>query len=255
MAVCLLLIDNEWSISAGTLVATSEAAAMPASLTQVPERTKPWRSLSQTADQVLTRDLGSGRAVTYVAVANVRLQNGGSLKVYQGGTGGAPAWSLVATFPAQDPDTRMAVCTFATITARHWKLEFVNGVPATPDYAECGYVGLGTAFSPTRACVVPVPWQPVDPSVKSSSVDGQQSYTTRTIYAAGAFLFRAINESDLTSFRSLYRSLGRKTPYFFSMDSSLGNQQWLMRIDSGLRVERRHVPGRYDLSYSWEEAR
>lgn len=255
MSFCRFLEVNVWRDLAGTLVATSEASALPASSTQNTDRRFVWRSLSQTADQVLTRDLGASTAIDYAAVANVRRQGGGILKLYQAGTGASPgAWTLVATFGTEDPETRISVVTFASVSARHWKLEWANGVPATPDYAECGYVGLGSAFEPSRACIVPVPWQLVDPSVGRASVDGQLSFTTRTSFAAGQLFFRAVDETDLGYFRSMRRSLGRKTPFFFSLDSSLGNQQWLMRFAGDLAVDRRPVPGRYDVSFDWQEA-
>jgi len=254
MAVCRFLIDNVWVTAAGALSATSEASALLATSTQNKDRTNVWRSLSQTADQALTRDLGEAMAVDNVAVANVRRLNGGDLKLYEGGSGAsAGSWNLVATLPDQDEDTRLAVSSFAATTARHWKLEWTNAEPSTADYAECGYVGLGEAFEPSRACVVPVQWEPNDPSIGRSSVDGQTSFTTRTGYSSGSLVFRALSEGDLTSFRALYRGFGRRAPFFFSLDTDLGNQQWLMRFAGELTVKRRHVPGRYDLSFNWLE--
>lgn len=251
---CAFLEVNDWVTGGGTLVATSAASALPAAATQDPERTYVWRSLEQTADQVLTRDFGASRVVGYCAVANVRRQNGGALKLYQGGVGGSPSWNLVATFGDEDAETRMAVVTFAPLAARHWKLEWTNAVPATPDYAECGYVGLGSAFEPTRACIVPVPWMLIDPSVPRTSVDGQASFTTRTSFASGSLAFRSVSEADLTSFRSMRRSLGRKKPFFFSLDTGHTNQQWLMRFAGDLEITRRPVPGRYDVAFDWQEA-
>lgn len=252
---CRFLEENEWSSAIGTLTATSAATALPVTASQSPERTYVWRSLSQTADQVLTRDLTAARPCDFIAVANVRRHNAGTLKLYQGGTGASPSWSLVATLPDEDEETRLAVATFESVAARHWKLVFENGNPGDADYAECGYVGLGAAFEPSRACVVPVAWTPVDPSIESASVDGQASYTSRTPYAEGDLLFKAIDEADLTAFRSLYRTVGRRIPFFFALDTSLGHQQWLMRCAGDLIIRRRPVPGRYDVSFSWREAR
>jgi len=255
MTFCHFLETNLWSISSGTLTATSEASALPVEATQDTDRLYVWRSLTQTADQVLTRDLGAAYDVDFVAIANAKRQGGGTVKLYSGGTGGSPgAWSLVATIPAEDDETRVSCVSFASVNARHWKIEYANGVPAVADYAEAGYIGLGEAFTPSRACVLPVEWAPSDPSVGRSSVDGQQSYTRRSSFAVGGLAFKAVSESDLTAFRSLYRTVGRRVPIFFALDSSLANQQWLMRIAGDLTIARRHVPGYYDVSIDWTEA-
>lgn len=254
--ICGFLATNEWSAAGGSLTATSAAAGLPAAATQDTERTYVWRSLSQTADQVLTRDLGSSKAVTYCAAANVKRQGGGTLKLYQGGTGGSPgAWTLVATLPDQNANSRIGVATFASVSARHWKLEWANGVPATPDYAECGYIGLGLAFEPTRACQVPVPFTLVDPSIPQSSPDGQTSFTVRTPYATGTMAFKALSQADHDSFETMRLALGVRTPFFFSLDTGYTKQQWLMRFAGDLAFERRHVPGRYNLGFEWTEAR
>lgn len=252
--ICGFLGVNEWATGDGTLVASSEASALPASATQEAERTYVWRSLEQTADQYLIRDFGGDKTINFVAVANVRRHNFGPLKLWEGGSGVSPAWSLVATLPDEDPDVRMSSVVFSPVTARHWKLEWTNAVPAAPNYVECGYVGLGSTFEPSRACQVPLPWDLIDPSVARASVDGQQSYTPRTPFAAGEIAFTSVSEADLTSFRSIRRSLGRKTPFFFVLDSSHGYQQWLMRFAGDLEVTRRHVPGRYDVAFGWQEA-
>lgn len=253
MTFCHFLADNEWT--GATLTASSAASALPAAATQDTDRLYPWRSLSQTADQTLIADLGAAASIDFWAVANIKRQNSGAVKLYQGGSGGSPgAWSLVATLDAEDAETRLAVEVFAAVSARHWKVEWTNGNGAVADYAEAGYIGLGAAFTPSRACSTPVPWSPTDPSVARASVDGQESYTRRTSYAAGSLLFRSVSETDLDGFRSLYRTVGRRTPFFFALDADLGNQKWLMRLAGELEIRRRPVPGRYDVSIDWREA-
>src|SRR5262245_34665461 len=106
--LCAFLPVHEWSAAGGTLAATWAAAALPASARQDTERTYVWRSLSQAADQLLARDLGSAKAINYVATANVKRQGGGTLKLYEAGTGAGPgAWNLVTTLPAQNANSRI----------------------------------------------------------------------------------------------------------------------------------------------------
>ena len=253
MGFCRFLQTNAWREGAGTLVATSEALALPAAATKDTDRTFVWRSLSQVGDQSLIRDLGVATAATFAGIANLKRQNGGDVELYEGGTGGSPSWNLVGAFPAQDDDTRLSTLFFDSISARHWKIQWTNGGAA--DYAEAGYIGLGTMFEPSRLCQVPIDWTPIDPSILRTSVDGQVSVTTRTRYAVGGLSFLSINESDLTTFRSMQRSLGRKTPFFFALDTGLSYFQWLMRFSSDPKYTRRHVPGRYNVEFDWEESR
>jgi hypothetical protein len=254
VAFCRFAYDNRWPLSSGTLVASSAASGLPAAASQNPDRTYVWRSLNQTANETLTRDLGSSVACTVVAVANVRPKNAGAVKLYEGGTGSSPgSWNLVTTIAPQDQDTRVSIALF-TATARHWRIEFENGVPAVADYAEVGYVFLGPSWEPTRHCVLPLNIQRPDPSVGRASVDGQESFTRRTKRYQGGFFFQNVNQGDFDTHLALERAVGRTTPFFFALDTSLGYQQWLMRLTSDLAVTRRTVPGRWDVSYQWKEA-
>lgn len=250
------LWNNLWSGSSGSIAALSAASALPAAASQNPDRTYVYRSLSQTANQYLTRDLGSAQAVTALGVANVRLQNAGALKLYEGGSSASPGvYNLVATLPSQDADTRVATAAFGSVSARHWKLEWENGIPATPDYVELGFACLAAFFEPSRHPVLPLGLRRADPSVMRASVDGQQTWTQRTHFASGALVFNNAPEADLDTYRQMYRQLGRRTPFFFILDDSLGYQQWLLRFASDVDFTRKPVPGRYDVALAVEEAR
>lgn len=247
-----LTIANLWSAGETTITGSSEAAALPVALTAQTERGKVWRSLSDIANQWAQADLGSALSVTCCAIANPKLQNAGSLKLQRSSDGSA--WTDVDTFPAADVETNVTYLFFDALAYRYWRVLSVNGNGAIADYAEIGYIYLGTYFEPATNVTTPLNVKREDPSVWSSSPDGQITTTTRTAYASWANQFEAVDESDLTNFRTLFRSVGRRIPFFCVVDQSLTWSAWLCRTASELGWVARDVPGLYDVQFEcWEE--
>lgn len=253
MALCRMLIGNLWAT--GTVTASSEADALPATNSQTPERTRQWRSLLG-ASQHLLCDLGSAQACDVIFLANLVRQNGGAVELYHGGSGASPgAYTLVATLPTQDAHTRLTSLPFASTAARHWKLQWTN--PGASASAEVGYVGLGAAVPLARSCEPAVDLDRVDPSTEQASPDGQKSYTVRTGFFFGSLAFSFLSKADADRFHDSWLVVQRQIPFFFALDTTILLQQWLMRFEGNLRT--RMDTGAqgvyYRVLFDWEEAR
>lgn len=257
MANIRFLYDNKYTATATVLAASSSVSALPVSASQNPDRSYGWRSSTGTGVQTIDIDLGSVLAVTACALANVRVLGAGVVELYQrGDAASAGAATLVATFAAQDRDTRAAAVTFATQSHRHWQLKWTNPGSAS-DYAEVGYVFLGTYVEPTVNVMVPIPQSRVDPSIESMSSGGQKSYSTKTAYMTGALKWDAVLVAQLDQLRTMFDAIGVRTPLFILLDSALSWTLWYARLTGPLQWE--HEPGgalaRYGATIAFEEAR
>lgn len=249
------LASNLASVPATVLTASSAASGLPVTAAINPDRTFVWRSAAAVTGQTIDLDLGSPQAVSAIAVANVKLIGTGVLELYHRGNAETPGTpELVATLPTQDPDRRLAFVFFAELTHRHWRLQWTNPT-AVSDYAEVGYLYLGTYLEPSVNISVPFDVAAVDPSIPGESLDGQATFTSRTNYAGGAFQFRDIAEADLTSLRALRRTVGVRTPFVMVLDEALAWTAWLARFASELRIGFGELAGRYHVSFDWKEAR
>ena len=242
---------NRWA--AGTPTATSTATGYSPVNAGNPERTLTWRSTTSAATQNLLMDLGAAFACTFVALANYNIRSGGSLKLYEGGSGGAPgAYNLVATLAAEDAYSLVGYSFFGSTSARWWKLEWTT---AGTDFAESGYVYLGayveTADNPERPVI-----RLNDPSVGIVSLDGQKTFSTRPQLSSGSFSFPIAAESELTAWHALYQAVGVTTPFFVVLDTATGWMAWLLRIASPLLKSVNRTTGRtYAIAWDWDEAR
>lgn len=248
-----LLYSNMWNLSTSVASALSSANAMPAASAQNPDRRAPWRSLTQTADQWNKVDLGSTMTPTCAAIANPRLQNAGTLKLQSSPDNAA--WTDVATFPAADPDTNVSIVFFTATGRRYYRVYSTNGNGAVADYAELGYVFLGTYLEPTAKPIEPQISRP-DPSVERASEDGQKSYAARSTFAYGAFQF-FMAQTDVDNLRTVFRTVGMRTPFFLVLDTTATWLQWLARFSSELSVSLRATVsgGLHTVTISFEEAR
>lgn len=254
MANLRIAYSNLWSAAVSILVASSEASGLPATATKNPDRTNIWRSTTGTGTQTLDVDLGSVLAVTSVFVANVKILGTGVVELYQrGDAASAGAATLVGTVSTQDSDTRVGFLFFGSQSHRHWQLKWTNPGAAN-DYAEVGYVHLGTYLEPTVNIRVPMDTGRQDPSVASMSVDGQKSFAARTKYYAGSWQFFFAPEADLTNHRTVFRSVGVTTPVFAVVDTGLAWTAWLLRL-LDLKWTFEEMTQRYTITMPWEEAR
>jgi hypothetical protein len=195
-------------------------------------------------------------SISAVAVANVKLVGTGVLELYERGTAGTPGTAnLVATLPAQDRDRRTAFAFFNALSRRHWQLKWTNPTSAS-DYAELGHAFLGVETVPTFNVRVPARISRFDPSVASMSVDGQESYARRTKFELGAWEFDFVPETQLTTLRTLFDTLGVGTPMFMVLDTALAWSCWLARLGPGeMTRELTSRAGRYTIGFPWREAR
>lgn len=264
MAKIRFLYTNLWSAAAATVVADSAAAALPASASQNPDRSYVWRSLTSNnatgsapyIHSTLDIDLGSALACSMLAIANPKvISGGGIITLYErGDAGSAGAATLVATLPAMDAESRVAIVAFASQSHRHWQVRWTNPTAAT-DYAEAGYVFLGTPFEPAVNFAVPAEGRISDPSIPVASSDGQVTVTTRTDFQAGALMFDNAATADFDAFRALYRSVGIRRNFFMFQDDTETWSAMLVRFVSDLQYRREPVHGRYTVSVGYEEAR
>jgi hypothetical protein len=255
MARVRFLWTNLVAAAATDLTASSEASGLPVKAAVNPDRTYAWRSAVNTVAQTIDIDLGAPMAVSAVALANLKKIGTGVVELYQRGSSDTPGTAvLVATLPTQDQDTRVAFAFFTEVTYRHWQLKWTNPT-AVSDYAELGYLFLGTYLEPSVNVSVPIDVQHVDPTVAGESLDGQGSFTTRTPYAAGAFRFSDIPDDDLTNLRTVRRAMGIRVPFILVLDVARTWTAWMARFASDLDVTFGEVSGRYHVAFTWLEAR
>lgn len=254
MADFYLLHENRWP--GATLAASTEASALPVEHSQSPDRLAVWRSMNTDDEETIDADLGEAVDLSMVAIANLRLKAGGALVIETRGTSGSPgAATALATISGQDSGTRVASAIFATMSVRHLRLRWTNPDDVV-DYAEAGYVGVGTPFAPDQNISVPVRYDVNDPSVRSSSLDGQVSTTQRTIFRTGEFSWAALRAADLAALRDeVYASVGSRAPVFAVVDEDAGWLQLFCRLDPAMAIT--VLPGSqsFAVSLPWEEAR
>jgi hypothetical protein len=246
-------VNNEWDKLTAELSATTAAAGLPASMAQVPDRTAVWRSLTNDDAEDLDLDCGIAVAASMLAVANLKLKDAGACILQQRGSGDDPGTAVdLATVPAVDPNTGVAIVTFDTVRARHWRLHFTNPDPAT-DYVELGYAFLGL---PTETAVnvdQPVAYQVNDPATVVRTPDGQQTLTRRSLFTSGAFRWTGLSQADRDQLvDTLYRAHGARTPVFVVLDADLPWSAALIRLGAAMQAPNT-VTTQYDVSVDWTE--
>lgn len=250
----IILDDNRWTLPTSLVSATSEATALPAVMTQHPERTAVWRSLTQSGVQALDCDLGSVMSLDTVAVANAKLIMGGTLVLQNRGTGSTPGSAVtVLTIDDLDDETLAVLETFPAISARHVRLLWTNP-SSLLDYAECGAIGLGPGFVPVDDPQWGFPMNRLDPSVLTSAPDGQATVTQRRQFASGEWDLRWNTTADLDRLRQWYRRVGTSTPFFASFYEVLDWTSLYMRL-TGQRGLTGLAQGIFDVAITWEETR
>lgn len=254
----LRLLDaarNQWPSLAGTLTASSAVAALPASASQNPDRSFVWRSNPGTGVHTLDRDFGGLVSISAVAVANLRLITGGALEVSHRGDAGAPgAETVLATITGQDRDTRAAAAFWNAQSHRHWRLKWTNPGAAN-EFAEVGYVHLGTYYESPVNPSVPLEIRRLDPSVVSTSTDGQRTTAKRSKYFAGAWAFRNVVDGQLDELRAIFDASGVGSPFFQLLDTSRSWWCTLAYQGAELGIGLGEIDTRFGVGVTWEEAR
>lgn len=243
---------NQWADPANTITASSAASALPATATQNPDRRYIWRSLSQIDGQWLLLTAALPIAATCCAVANLKLQNNGSVKLQSCNDG--VTWVDVGTFPAADPVRNLTFLCFAAQTNAFWRLLFVNGSGAVADYAEVGYAFLGQYFEPTINFDAPMDIQPVDLSVPGVSDSGQKTFTRKSRYDAFACQFSGAPQADADSLQAIYELAQTTVPFFLLVDTSKSALNYLARFSAAPMRRLGDLPSTFDWSAAFEEA-
>lgn len=249
--------DNAYAAAATVLVASSSVSALPVQLTKNTDRSYAWRSDTDTVEQVIDIDFGSVKAVSMAALANIVTLGVGVVELYQrGDAAGAGASVLVAELAAQDRDTRAVAAFFAEQSHRHWRFKWTNPTSAS-GYASLGYAFLGTYDEPEFNVKVPIPMGRPDPSLSSSSVDGQESFALRTKYIVGVCQFDAVKEAQLSELRAMYDAIGIARPLFIVLDEDLSWTTWFARFTGAQQwdIEPDGAIDRYGYQISFKEVR
>lgn len=244
---------NRWNAPATVISASSSVPALPAAASQNPDRSYIWRSNPSTGEAHLRVDLGSALAFNVVAVANVKLVGTGVVKLQELGTGGAPGAAVdVATLPAMDAVRKITYIVFGSQTKRHVQLLFTNPTAAN-DYAEAGYVALGTYFEPGSNFRVPIDLPYTDRSVPRMAEGGQKTFAQREPVLGAQLQFDDLLEADFTHLQDLYQIVRIGTPLFMVLDTARSWMNLLGRFTGFTPVEAL-APGRLSLSLGIEEA-
>lgn len=249
---------NLWNATFVALSGSTTAAALPWTNTQNPERMTVGRSATGTGTAYIDIDLGANYAsypVTAIAVANVKLIGSGVLKLQERGTGSTPGSATdVATLPTQDAFRKIAFAyPAATVTKRHYRLLFTN--PGSDnDYAELGFVFLGSYFEPGVNWSSPSEFGYDDPSLVRTADGGQESLRTRTPYYEGALEFRDILQADFDALHTIYDiCVTAGAPFFLMLDEDQDWQNALVRFSGGIRPVRGRSPGRLTFNCAYKE--
>lgn len=262
MAKARLLVDrnvtsgNLWNCSAATVSGSSAVSSLPWSNTQNPERTTIARSSTGTGTANVDIDLGAGYAsfpVTAIAVANVKLIGTGVLKLQERGTAGAPGAAVdVVTLPTQDSLRKIAYAFPSSLTKRHYRLLFTNPTAAS-DYAELGYVFLGSYFEPTWNYSAPADMKLEDPSEARRSDGGQETRVVRPSYYTGLCEFSDLPDADFDALEAVYARVAGGAPFFQVLDTTRPRMNCLARITDGLGAPISRAIARTSPSYHWQE--
>lgn len=249
--------ENLYTAPTTILVAQSSVSALPVAATQNPDRNYAWRSETDVIAQRIDVDFGAIVPISIVALANVVTMGSGVVALYQRGDAGTAGTAvLVATFAAEDRDTRAVAAIFAVESHRHWQLRWTNPTGVS-SYASLGFAFFGTYDEPTVNVMVPMPMARQDPALASQSVDGQESFALRTKFMTGAVAFDAVLEAQFSQLREMFDAIGVSTPLFIVLDTALGWTTWLVRFTAALswEIEPGGALGRYGAQIPWKEVR
>lgn len=212
--------QDYWS-TAAAVIASSQAAALPAAATQDLQRTSAWRATKIEPNPWIKVDLGTPQWISAAGVADFVIISGpsgvppgipsGTLQLQVQWSDDNSSWTPVTVLPDPSPETRAATVAFTPAQHRYWRL-YATGGPAGNYQIQVGTVFLGNYFEPTRNYRIPLDVPLVDPSQIVESLDGQRSVIRRTLYSTVTFKFEGIGLSDRNALMNLVRTV--KGPIF-----------------------------------------
>lgn len=223
---------------AATITSSADATGYPKENAQNAARWKRWRSSTTTGDQNIDLDLGSSKTITFVGLVDVTQHSGGSVKAqYWDGA----AWQDYGTF------------TFSTLTGvglvfgnqstQKIRILFTN-TGAVSAYVEIGAVRCGQYFQPAKQLAPGIGLIRTDPTEFSTSVDGQEMAQRRTRYYRFNGVFRLMASTDRDTFVTVYETVGRFSPFFYTVDHSNMDRCIYGRFDQALDLD--HADGSVD---------
>jgi len=242
MSKLLISYVNDWD--AGTLTYTSQHPSFPATHTQQRWFKKPWRSeypADHTTDQYLYCDLGSTKTIKFISVKNhnLRAATGSITVIYY-----SDAFSTIA---ATDVLTWHAGIMAIRVNRSYRYIALKVSDPSNPDtYLEIGRVWVGGEFVAHYGFTMDRTYAPQDPSVISSSDDGQESSVQRSRYGEWNYVFDAMTAADRLVFAALFLAIGKSMPCFIAeVPPAAGDMGLKAQYVKFIEWEEPHVVGTY----------
>lgn len=213
MSKLLISYVNDWDV--GTLTYTSQHPSFPAANTQQRWFKKPWRSeypADHTTDQYFYCSFGLTKTIKFVAVKNHNLRAAtGSIVVYH--YSDIAFTTLIATETLTWHAGTMAIRT----SHDDGSIKLKVSDPSNPaGYLEIGRVWAGNEFVAHYGFTMDRTFAPQDPSVISSSDDGQESSVQKSKYGEWNYIFDAMTAADRLIFAALFEARGKSMPCFIA---------------------------------------
>jgi hypothetical protein len=227
-----------------TIVASSELTNRPASYLKNEARWKKWRSTTTTGDQNVEFTFAGG-SQTIKVVAIVDYKKHGTTGTIKAEYWTGAAWALFGTFtlPSFNPTKVVAVWNTAGQATTKFRIYFTN-VGAVSDYVELGVAVIGSYVEPTYNLVDGFTQDPVDPSIITAAVGGQESGEARTPYFVSTGQLIEMPDADRTAMLTLFAAVGQRTPFLFAIDPDNPEKILYCRFVEPLRVRHaRPAPG------------
>jgi hypothetical protein len=217
---------------------SSQATNFPAENLRDPQRSKPWRTTGDAAEESVVFDLGSARLVHSVILLDYDFATATDTAVaIQGHTSnswGSPAFSEDMAFSA---DTWLNYDLSSGQTYRYWRLLFTK--PSAATIRNIGRVYLGSYYTPTD----PPDFDgftrsAVDLSLKTRTPYGAVFGETRPQYRRLRLDFTRIPNAQKVQLAEIAAAAGTVTPFFVQIDDGAVNDE----VGEPIYVVHRDVP-------------
>ncbi len=210
------LWNNLWDT--GTLTVTTEDANFPVTNTQHRWWQKAWRSTGTVANY-LVADLGSAQAINAIALKYNNFSATADIDLYGDSDSGfsPPEYSQAISTIDQDV---MIQYFAATQTYQYWNLK-IDDAAVADSYHTVGRIFLGSYFTPTRDFRIGGGRKSrIDTSALNAGEHGHITSIVLEKHNAYEYVFPCLPASDVTTFVSMYNTLGMAQGFFFTEDST-----------------------------------
>lgn len=221
MALARFMWNN--LIDTATLTESSEDTYFPVENIANALRSKPWRTGTSTALETVIIDLGSAQAVECVALLDHGLTAADTGITLEGNT--ADSWGSPAFTQNLTRVAGTIAAFFALESYRYWRISFTKS--ASGETRDIGRVFLGEFISaPITGHSAAV----VDTSKIIRSVGGQTFSDERPIFYRIALQLNVITKSVADSLRTMLETIGRRRPFFVSIDDDEEPVNWIYYV-------------------------